>query len=211
MATGRNLSQEMRRWLRVVTFTLIMLSPVIRILGKRMRDRMEIRRQEQAAKKALQTRALRSNKFWLPFVLSAGLTTAGIAIYRYMQRRRQQQEEYENQPIELLPHDRWNGNSLKEQISMAQAASGTPEPPITSTRSDTSNLPLVGTSRNQPVRQTIPEDATVIGVVSTRLYYPIEVPLELLASSEDADIVTVVYFASEDEAQARGFTAARFQ
>ncbi|HEU5229316.1 MAG TPA: hypothetical protein VFU49_15980 [Ktedonobacteraceae bacterium] len=207
MATGRNLSQEMRRWLRVVTFTLIMLSPAIRLLGKRMRDHVEIRRQEQAAKKALQTRALRSNKFWLPFALSAGLTTAGIAIYRYMQLRRQQQEASENQPIELLPHDRWNGNSLKEQISMAQVAPGTPEPPIPST----SSLPLVGKSRNQPVRQTIPEDATVIGVVSSRLYYPIEVPLEQLASSEDADIVTVVYFSSEDEAQARGFTAARFQ
>ena len=307
MATDRNLSQEMRRWLRVATFTLTALGPVINILGKRMRDRAETHtetHQEEAAarranldpqeqlillgtnlaealaelrtrrykrklvkrgekmaeelvdrgrklsrtmiesgsdisqelfkrgkkarrgwsrsrarmtnelrkRKASQTPASRSPIFWLALILSAGLTTAGIALYLYMQRRRQQQETDENQPIELSQNDRWDGNAPKEQMSMAPVAPDIQEPSITAAESDASSLPAVDESQSESAEQTLPENATVIGVVSTRLYYPIEVPLEQLTLPEDeTDIVTVVYFTSEDEEQARGFTAATAQ
>lgn len=295
MATDRDLSHEMRRWLRVGAFTLTALGPVINTLGERLRARMEARGQqpqeveqktneqldpqerlvalgtalaetlaelrthpysqtlarqgehlaeelmdrgrklsrtvierssdasqqllkrgkkttkqwskskarikkELRKRKNQQTRALRSNMFWLAFICSAGLTAAAVAIYLYIQRRNQQRETY-SQPIELLQDDRWNGAALKEQASMTQSSS--------EARRD-SGISNLG---NRLTEQAIPEDATVIGVVSTRLYYPIEVPLERLAVAEDdtGAGITVVYFASEDEAQARGFTAASAQ
>lgn len=319
MATDRDLSQEMRRWLRVGAFTLTALGPVINTLGERLRARAEARRQQQTNeqpdsqpdskerlvalgaalaesmaelrthpysrklarqggllaeelmergrklsrtvtesgndasqqlfkrgkkttkrwskskarmkkelrrrnRKAQQTQALRSNMFWLAFVCSAGLTAAAVAIYLYIQRRKQQQQEAYDQPIELLQNDRWNGTPLKEQVSPIQSPVSAEEPPLPYAESrgpatleelgEASLASGVGDLNSSPVERAIPEDATVIGVVSTRLYYPIEVPLEqLTAAEEDAGAggVTVIYFASEGEAQSRGFTAASAQ
>ncbi|HLG66004.1 MAG TPA: hypothetical protein VKY19_29070 [Ktedonosporobacter sp.] len=314
MATDRDLSQEMRRWLRVGAFTLTVLGPVINTLGKQLRARTGARRQQQTNeqpdskerlaaleaalsesmaelrahpysqelirqggllaeelmdrgrklsrtvtesgndisqqlfkrgkkttqkwskskarmkkelrkrnRKAQQAQALRSNMFWLAFVCSAGLTAAAVAIYLYIQRRKQQQEAYD-QPIELLQNDRWNGTPLKEQVSPTELPVSAEEPSLPSAESigpaaleELSGASLasgVGDLSGRPVEQAIPEDATVIGVVSTRLYYPIEVPLEQLTTTEDdaaAGGITVIYFASEDEAQSRGFTAAGAQ
>lgn len=312
MATDRDLSQEMRRWLRVGAFTLTALGPAINTLRERLRARAEARSQQQEAeqknneqpdpqerlavlgaalaeslaelrahpysrklarqgellaeelmdrgrklshtviesgndasqqlfkrgkkatkkwsksqarmkkelrkrnRKAQQTQALRSNMFWLAFVCSAGLTAAAVAIYLYIQRRNQQQEAYDNQPIELRQNDRWDGTSLKEQVSPTQSPSSPEDPSIPYTDSSiVSREPdLSEASRVSDLAEgAIPEDATVIGVVSTRLYYPIEVPLEQLTAAEDdaSAEVTVIYFASEDEAQSRGFTAAGAQ
>ncbi|HZO73730.1 MAG TPA: hypothetical protein VFB60_16125 [Ktedonobacteraceae bacterium] len=319
MATDRDLSQEIRRWLRVGAFTLTALGPVINTLRERLQARSEGRSRQQEIeqqtneqpnpqerlvalgaalaesmaelrahpysrklarqggllaeelmdrgrklsrtvsesgsdasqqlvkrgqktrkkwsqskarlkkelrkrnRKAQQAQALRSNMFWLAFVCSAGLTAAAIAIYLYIQRRKQQQEAYD-QPIELLQNDRRNGDPLKEQVSStrspasseessrpyAESGLASREPAI----ADGLSASGVGELSSRPVEQAIPEDATVIGVVSTRLYYPIEVPLEQLTAAEDdaeAGGVTVIYFASEDEAQSRGFTAAGAQ
>jgi len=174
-------------------------------------------------RKAQQTQALRSNMFRLAFVCSAGLTAAAIAIYLYVQRRNQQQQVYD-QPIELLQEDRRSETSFKEQVSPTQSPVSSEQPSISYTDSDIPGGEPVTTEglseashasdlSSRPLGRAIPEDATVIGVVSTRLYYPIEVPLEqLTAAEDDADAgVTVIYFASEDEAQSRGFTAAGAQ
>lgn len=50
-----------------------------------------------------------------------------------------------------------------------------------------------------------PVDAALVGVVSTKHYYPIETPLEQLETDEKVDII---YFSSEDEARELGFTPA---
>lgn len=49
-----------------------------------------------------------------------------------------------------------------------------------------------------------PVDATLVGVVSTKHYYPIETPLEQL----ETDDQVVIYFSSEDRAKELGFTPA---
>ena len=49
-------------------------------------------------------------------------------------------------------------------------------------------------------------DATLLGIVSTKRYYPIETPLTELHSAAD-EALDVVYFATADEAQAQGYTA----
>lgn len=322
MATDRDLSQEMRRWLRVGAFTLTALGPIINTLGERLRARTAARHQQQTveqptnepsdlqerlvvlgtaiaeslaelgahpygqklarqgellleelmdrgrklsrtvteggddasqqlfkrgkkttqqwakskarlkkelrkrSRKTQQAQALRSSMFWLAFASSAGLTAVAIAIYLYIQRRKQQQEAYD-QPIELLQEDRWSGPSLKEQVSPTQSPVSPEEPSIAYTDSSTANrepaiteglgeagrASTAGDLSSSPIGRAIPENATVIGVVSTRLYYPIEAPLEQLTAAEDdaGAGVTVIYFASEDEAQSRGFMAAGAQ
>ena len=57
------------------------------------------------------------------------------------------------------------------------------------------------------VKATPITDATFLGVVNTRRYYPIETPLTELHSAGDAAL-DVVYFSTADEAQAQGYTSA---
>jgi hypothetical protein len=52
-----------------------------------------------------------------------------------------------------------------------------------------------------------PLDATFIGVVSTKRYYPVETPLDQLQEGQEEPL-NVIYFASEDEAKEQGFSAA---
>jgi len=51
----------------------------------------------------------------------------------------------------------------------------------------------------------VPEDARLFGIVGSRRYYPIEMLLDLISNEQDLDIV---YFRTEEEALAAGFTAA---
>ena len=46
----------------------------------------------------------------------------------------------------------------------------------------------------------------ILGVVSTKRYYPVETPLSALRTS-DGDELDIIYFANEDEAKAQGYTA----
>ena len=59
----------------------------------------------------------------------------------------------------------------------------------------------------EPVKTTPITDATFLGVVSTKRYYPIETSLTELHSATD-EALDVVYFATTDEAQAQGYTIA---
>lgn len=53
-----------------------------------------------------------------------------------------------------------------------------------------------------------PPDAVFVGVTGTKLYYPIETPLEQLSSRDDL-LVDIVYFSSEQEADQQGFQPAQ--
>jgi hypothetical protein len=72
-------------------------------------------------------------------------------------------------------------------------------------------LSLNGHQNQEPAIPATPEDARLLGVVSTKRYYPVETPLDQLptpptgAGEEPSDII---YFSSEEEARAQGFTAA---
>lgn len=69
----------------------------------------------------------------------------------------------------------------------------------------------VGTSKEQQATQdtpsAIPTNAMFLGVASTKVYYPIETPLNTLHSPEDAAL-DVVYFATADDAKAQGYIEA---
>lgn len=53
----------------------------------------------------------------------------------------------------------------------------------------------------------VPADAAFLGIASTKRYYSIQTPLEQLAAKYDLPL-DVVYFSSEEDARAQGFTAA---
>jgi len=71
--------------------------------------------------------------------------------------------------------------------------------------------PPVGTSKEQQATQdtpsAIPTNAMFLGVASTKVYYPIETPLNTLRSPEDAAL-DVVYFVTADDARAQGYIEA---
>ena len=91
--------------------------------------------------------------------------------------------------IEAFPatEDPLTEEPLIEQLFAEQSEASTTEAPTETT--DTTAIP----------------DATLLGVVSTKRYYPIETPLTELHTGDDLD---VVYFATVDEAQTQGYTSA---
>jgi hypothetical protein len=63
-------------------------------------------------------------------------------------------------------------------------------------------------SQNGNVTNAIPPDAVFVGIISTKLYYPIETPLDQLPTKDDRP-VDVLFFASEQEASNQGFQPAQ--
>lgn len=54
---------------------------------------------------------------------------------------------------------------------------------------------------------TVPPDAILVGVVGTHRYYPVETPLDQLGLTAEMPL-DVVYFSSEEDAKAQGYSAA---
>jgi hypothetical protein len=117
-----------------------------------------------------------------------GFVAAGIATYLFMRRQvLQQQETEESQSIELPQSGSWDGAT----------DAGRPAGEILlvdDIGTAVATLPVVDVEKMQR-----PADAVFVGVASTRFYYPVDTPLEE---------IDLVYFVSEEEARAQGFTAA---
>jgi len=60
-------------------------------------------------------------------------------------------------------------------------------------------LQTLGVDVEKSAEVEIPVDATFVGVISTKRYYPVDTSL---------DVQDLVYFSTEDEAKAQGYTAA---
>jgi hypothetical protein len=141
--------------------------------------------------------AERNGRAWTIVGFGVGLISASAIAYVFISKRvrRQGKEDEADQHILLSPNGYQNlssgtGSSTAEQ-------NGTIVQVIT------------------PVRQEAPEpavpaDAALVGVVSTQRYYPVETPLTQLqqqAGKKD-EPVDIIYFGSEEEARAQGFSAA---
>jgi polyhydroxyalkanoate synthesis regulator phasin len=128
---------------------------------------------------------------WAISGFSLGVVIAAIATYFFVRQRmaRLQQED------------------LEQQIELPQSGSldGTSSPTRSKPAGEIRHVNDIGTAvATMPVvdveeMQRPPEDAILVGIVSTRLYYPVETPL---------DAKDLVYFVSEEEAKEQGFTAA---
>ena len=136
----------------------------------------------------LQPARRRKSTFWTVFGFSVGMVAAAVITYLFVRNRLAQQLSGEEQQIELPPRESaWNGNGI-----------GTMKPSGEIHHID-SNGATVATLQSVGTQQEAPADAAFVGVISTKTYYPIEVSV----TAKD-----LIYFASEEEAQADGFTAA---
>lgn len=126
----------------------------------------------------------RDRNFWAIVGFSAGLVVAGIVTYRLVRRRMIQQEVEEEERIELPQSETRAGTQNRPAGEIRRFDQGT----------SVATLEMVDLETVER-----PADAALVGVVSTKRYYPIDTDFEL----ED-----VVYFKSEEEARAKGFTPA---
>ena len=126
----------------------------------------------------------RDRNFWSIVGFVAGLALAGFVTYRLVRRRVAGQQADQGEHIELPQSETWKGMRHRPAGRHLEREGAT-----------------VATLQAVDVENTDrPAGAVFIGVLSTKQYHPIDTPLEL----ED-----VIYFASAEEAQARGFTAAQ--
>src|SRR5216684_31414 len=126
----------------------------------------------------------RDRNFWSIVGFVAGLALAGFVTYRLVRRRVAGQRADQGEHIELPQSETWKGTRHRPAGRHLEREGAT-----------------VATLQAVDVENTDrPAGAVFIGVLSTKQYHPINTPLEL----ED-----VIYFASAEEAQARGFTAAQ--
>lgn len=177
----------------------------------------------------------RKGLFWSIFGFSLGLSAAMVGVF-WLIRRRMQERSLESQSFQITQNGHLNGNTKQPTAAavgvsasqptsqVAQAAaqapeSATPSPtlqqaPVIAQAVTTEEKAAEDGQSDVAVGQTPapaeaqqPLDAKFIGLVSSKLYYPIETPVEQLSHTE-GEPLDVVYFESEEEAQAQGFSAA---
>jgi hypothetical protein len=128
----------------------------------------------------------RNRTFWSIVGFSIGLVAAGTITYQLVRRRMAQQEIEQDEHIELPSSDSWNGSG------------GRPTGEISYIDQEGASLATLEIVDLETIEQ--PTDAAFVGVKSTKLYYSIDTELE----PKD-----LVYFSTEEEAKAQGFTAAQ--
>jgi TolA-binding protein len=143
----------------------------------------------------LQPRRKQNRNFWAMIGFGVGLVAAGVTTYLFVRRQVvQQQETDESQPIELPENGSWNGTFDASQSNSESRPAGEILL-VDDIETGAVSLPVVDVEQMQR-----PADAAFVGVASTRFYYPVDTPLEA---------IDLVYFVSEEEARAQGFTAAQ--
>jgi hypothetical protein len=128
----------------------------------------------------------RDRTFWSIVGFGIGLLAAGTITYQLVRRRMAQQEIEQDEHIELPRSNSWNGSGGRPAGEISYMDRG---------GISVATLEVVDV---KTVEQ--PADASVVGVKSTKLYYSVDTELE----PED-----LVYFTTEEEAKAQGFTAAQ--
>ncbi len=127
----------------------------------------------------------RDRTFWMIVGFGVGLVAAGTITYQLVRRRMAQQETEQDEHIELPQSNSWDGSPSRPAGEIRHIDQG---------GASVATLEIVDV---ETIEQ--PADAAYVGVESTKLYYAVTTDLE----PED-----LVYFATEEEARARGFTAA---
>jgi gas vesicle protein len=130
----------------------------------------------------------RPNRLTMIVGFSLGAVGAGVATYLFIRRRTTQlQTEELNQQIELPRTDYLNGGS-----------SSRPAGEIVHLDRETSSIATLPAVEVETTDQQIPDNAAFVGHVESKLYYPLGTEL---------DTAEVIYFITEEEAKALGFTS----
>ena len=128
----------------------------------------------------------RDRTFWSILGFSVGLVAAGTITYQLIRRRASQQEIEQDEHIELPPSNSWNGSTGRPTGEISYLDQG---------GTSVATLEIIDI---ETIEQ--PADAAFVGVKSTKLYYPVDTELEQ---------TDLVYFTSEEEAKAQGFSASQ--
>jgi hypothetical protein len=128
----------------------------------------------------------RDRRFWTFFGFGVGLVAAGAVTYQLVRRRMAQQVTEQEEHIELPQSDSWNGSVGRPAGEIRHIDQG---------GTSVATLEFVDVETVER-----PADAAFVGVISTKLYYPVDT---------DVEPKDLVYFTTEEEARTRGFTAAK--
>jgi hypothetical protein len=126
----------------------------------------------------------RDRTFWTFIGFGVGLIAASAITYQLVRRLSQQVMEQEEH-IELPQDEIWNGSRDK------------PAGEIRYLDQEGSSVATLEVIDMETVEQTA--DATIVGVISTKQYYP---------AGTDIESKDLIYFATEEEARSQGFRAA---
>jgi len=126
----------------------------------------------------------RDRTFWSMVGFSVGLLAAGTITYQLVRRRMGQQVTEQDEHIELPQSNSWDGSGGRPAGEISYIDQG---------GTSVATLEIVDV---ETIEQ--PADAAFVGVNSTKLYYSVDTELE----PKD-----LVYFTTEEEAKAQGFTA----
>ncbi len=149
----------------------------------------------------------RDSRFWTIVGFTTGLVAAGIVTYVVVRRRVSTNTgvSQTDEHIEIPHNGQWNGSSTSRPAGEIHHidSEGASVATLTSTKVESEEAP----TEKKPVVQVAPEvstvnapaDAAFVGIVSTKLYYPVN-------AAPEAD--DRIYFASADEAKADGFSPA---
>lgn len=145
----------------------------------------------------LQADRKRKSTFWTVFGFTAGMVIAAVLTYVFVRRRMTQHIAALDEQIELPPRDSdWHFTDASKPVGEIRHLD---------TNGSVATMSAVGVQQQvQQVPQAqpagTPADAAFAGVVGSKIYYPID---ELPGEAKD-----VIYFATPEEAQAEGYTAA---
>jgi hypothetical protein len=188
-------------------------------LGKRSSDLShELGKQSKKVGKNLkkQTRQVSHNlseqdsTLWIISGFAVGLLAASTAAFILIRSRlKQQQGQDEDEHILLSQNGHLNihnGNNAQPATNAAPSSLSASSIPNTTTTKPTATIVSTPPAELTSTA-SVPVDAAFLGLSSTKRYYPAQTPLDQLSAKTDQPL-DIVYFSSEEEAEAQGFTAA---
>jgi hypothetical protein len=154
----------------------------------------------------------RSGRAWAVLGFGVGLISATAIVYVFIRRRLFGSQEEEADQHILLSHNGYKNLNSETRPATATTPSSELNGNVVQMTEpiSTTNGVAAPEKRETTTGETVPADATLVGIISTRRYYPVETPLDKLQPQPGVkDSPTdLVYFGSEEEARAQGFSAA---
>ncbi len=212
---GEVLSEELQdRWSKLSQLMAERGSELSHELAKRSQQvTKELRTRSRAAQQGL---AEQDRRLWIFLGFGVGVSIASVVTFLLL-RKRFKPLTNDDIPIQLTyddtdaTFDHINNGNIRSfsAVSAARVAPSTKASEQT-TSEVTPNVPVAEdqSGTDESGEMTLRADARLIGVVSSKQYYPARTPITEITESPDQSLA-LIYFASEEEAEAQGYTAAR--
>lgn len=223
---GEALSEELQdRWSKLSQRVAERGSEFSQLMAERSSELShELAKRSQQVSKELRTRgraaqqglAEQDRRLWIFLGFGVGVSIASIITFLLL-RKRFKPLTNDDIPIQLTfnntdaTFDHVNNGNIRSfsAVSAARVAPSTKAGGQTQAEG-TPNVPLAEDQLEvgEPGETALPADARLIGVVSSKQYYPPRTPITDITKSSGQPLA-LIYFESEEEAEAQGYTAAR--